>query len=105
MGVAAEEGWQIMVVEWRGWKINKTERHLMMTVREIGHKLTKSCARVNEHVKRYHFPRLLQRTCIRALTTLMPVACEAEDALTRPKYLQSKTLRVSAALVIMRKLA
>lgn len=43
-----------MVVEWRGWKINKTERHLMMTVREIGHKLTKSCARVNGHVKRYH---------------------------------------------------
>lgn len=36
-----------MTVGWlvrgeRGWKINTTEWHLMMTVREIGHKLTNS---------------------------------------------------------------
>ena len=39
----------LAMMEWLGVKINKTERHLM-TVREIGHKLTKSNALLSEYV-------------------------------------------------------
>lgn len=40
-------------VKFGGWKINKTEWHLMMTVREIGHKLTNSCAPLMKFIQHF----------------------------------------------------